>query len=82
MWALGSDKFWKKLVKQLQSSLLDFEKKDNMNLMFKERIPHGDVESLGEILEIRVWNGVWQQGFEMTKMQTERKKKKKVDVKT
>lgn len=50
--------------------------------MFKERIPHGDVESLGEILEIRVWNGVWQQGFEMTKMQTERKKKKKVDVKT
>lgn len=73
MWALSTDKFWKKLVTQLQSSLLDFWKKDNMNVMFKERIPHGDVESLVEILEITLWNGVWQQGFEMTQIPPERK---------
>lgn len=44
-----------------------------MNVMFKERIPHGDAESLVEILEIRLWNGVWQQGFEMTQILPERK---------
>lgn len=68
MWAFGSDKFWKKLVMHLQESLLDFWKKDNINVMFKERIPCGDAESLMEILKIRLWNGVWQQAFKMAKL--------------
>lgn len=68
MWAFGSDKFWKKLVTQLQESLLDFWKKDNMNVMFKERIPRGDAEGWMEILKIRPWNGVWQQAFKMDKL--------------
>lgn len=72
MWAFGSDKFWKKLVTQLQGSLLDFWKKDNMNVMFKERIPHGEVENLMETLEIRLWNGVWQQSHKMAKIQGEK----------
>lgn len=46
--------------------------------MFKERILQRDTESLVAILEIRLWNDVWQQDFEMTKQQPDRKKKKKL----
>lgn len=35
MWVLGSDNFWKELVTQFQGLLLEFWKKDNMNVMFK-----------------------------------------------